>query len=138
MPIVSNDPVNTSIDSQPEAAFGEVDMIEDIMVVESSPETFRSGLLLARETVGDDWAVYDDAGTNGRNLVRGVLAHTFDYEGSPADVRVHIIVSGNVRKEKLYVFNGDPVTNLETDQLQQASIIAKPSTQLAEIDNPQP
>ena len=128
------DPVITNNDSRPNAQAGPVDQREEIFT--SAGATHAAGMLIGRLTATNKLVPYNDAGVAGEEVAMGVL--NVERILTAGDHLIEYIVHGPVRESKLNAQNGDPITPLETDLLQQVGIIAKPETELAEVDNPQP
>ena len=127
-------PVITNNDSRPNAQAGPVDQREDIFT--SAGATHAAGMLIGRLSASDKLVPYDDGAATGAEVAVGVL--NVERILTAGDHTIEYIVHGPVRESKLNAQNGDPITPLEIDLLQQIGIVAKPETELAEVDNPQP
>ena len=100
-------------------------------------DTLVAGTIVARLTSTGKWGIYAPAGSLGLEIAKGVL--TYDAVATGAgDVPVAVLVRGTVNQDRLIIDadgDGSNVDEAVIDDLLDNGILAKPVTQLAQLDN---
>lgn len=126
------DPVITNIDVG-QIAIGACDFEEHVWTA-GGVDTLAAGTIMARITASGKWGIYDTGGAGGLGVACGVLAYAVS-AGGAGDVPVAVLVRGTVNQDRLLQDDGGAVTEAVIDQLRDYGILAKPTKQLAQLDN---
>jgi hypothetical protein len=98
--------------------------------------TLAAGTILARDSVSGklrDFVV--GGGTNENGIPKVVVGnHEIVHDGS-GDVSLRVIVSGEVRRDKIVTAAADTITDAIVDQLRDYSIVARRNTDVSKLDN---
>ena len=126
------DPVITNVDVG-QIAIGECDF-ENHVWAAGGADTLAAGTIMARITASGKWGIYDTGGAGGLGVACGVLAYAVTAAGA-GDVPVAVLVRGTVNQDRILQDDAGAVTPAVVDQLRDYGILAKPVTQLAQLDN---
>ena len=100
-------------------------------------DVLAAGTIMARLTATGKWGIYDPGGAGGLEIAKGVLTYEATATGA-GDVPVAVLVRGTVNQDRLIIDadgDGSNVTEAVVDDLRSNGILAKPVSQLAQLDN---
>ena len=126
------DPVITNNDVG-QIAIGEADFEEHVWAA-GGADTLAAGTIMARITASGKWGIYDTGGAGGLGVACGVLTYEVP-AGGAGDVPVAVLVRGTVNQDRILQDDGGAVTAAIVDELRSYGILAKPVSQLAQLDN---
>ncbi len=126
------DPVITNNDVG-QIALGDHCDFEHNVVTFGGADVLAPGTIMARLATGK-WGIYDDNGTPPLDVPQGVLTAEVTATGA-GDVPVAVLVRGTVNEDRLIIDDGGTITAGILDELRSAGILAKPVSQLAQLDN---
>jgi len=110
----------------------------DDTITFAGADTFAEGTILARDSVSGKLVLFVKGGVaNGNGIPKAVLTYDITLAAG-GDSPARVMVSGEVRKERLIIDADGDDSNIDAaviDQLRDYSIVAINVTELAELDN---
>ena len=95
-----------------------------------------AGLILARDSVSGKLVDFVVGGvTNENGIPKVVLGREVTIPASAGDVSLRVIVSGEVRRDRIFTLAFDPITDAIADQLRDYSIVARRNVDVSKLDN---
>lgn len=111
---------------------------KDELVTFAGADIYAPGTILARDSASGNMVLFVKGGvTNENGIPKAVLTTELEATGA-GDLPARVMVTGEVRTQKLVIDADGDATNVDAvvlDQLRDYGIIGRSTTQLGELDN---